>query len=475
MTDRPQRPRPRRARRRSWPALEDLYRDVHEHPELSMQEHRTAGKAAERLRGRRLRRDRRASAAPASSGCWRNGDGPTVMLRADMDALPVREATGLPYASTATATDPDGNEVPVMHACGHDMHVTWLAGATALLAARPRRLAGHRAGGLPARRGDRAGRPGDDRRRPLRPLPQAGGHPRPARHARPGRARSATGPAPRRPPPTASRCGCSAAARTARCPSPASTRSSWPPRPSCACRRSSRARSPPARPRSSPIGALQAGTKDNVIPDEALLKLNVRTLRRAGPHATSWTRSSGSSRPRPRPPARRRPPGDHDDRALPADRQRPRPHRPRRRRAARPVRRRPRARAAPRRSPPARTSAPSAPSGASRRCSGTSAAPTPTPTARPSRPAASPRTSRRTTTPRFAPVIHPDARDRRAGHHRRRARRARDPRRDERCACRPRLESVVVAPRPAARGLRDRVGRERRRDQHEEDHERPRW
>jgi hippurate hydrolase len=56
------------------------------------------------------------------------------MLRADMDALPVKEATGLPYASTVTATDPDGNETPVMHACGHDMHVTWLAGATALLA-----------------------------------------------------------------------------------------------------------------------------------------------------------------------------------------------------------------------------------------------------------------------------------------------------------------------------------------------------
>src|SRR6478752_5640703 len=58
----------------------------------------------------------------------------TFTLRADMDALPVREATGLPYASTAAATDPDGNEVPVMHACGHDMHVTWLAGVTALLA-----------------------------------------------------------------------------------------------------------------------------------------------------------------------------------------------------------------------------------------------------------------------------------------------------------------------------------------------------
>src|SRR3954449_4753876 len=113
--------------------LEDFYRDVHAHPELSMQEHRTAAKAAERLQA--------AGYAVTTGvggtgvvGMLSNGDGPTVMLRADMDALPVREATGLPYASTATATDAAGNEVPVMHACGHDMHVTWLAGATALLA-----------------------------------------------------------------------------------------------------------------------------------------------------------------------------------------------------------------------------------------------------------------------------------------------------------------------------------------------------
>src|SRR3954452_21027533 len=113
--------------------LEELYRDVHAHPELSMQEHRTARRAAERLR---------AAGYDVTSGVGgtgvvgllANGDGPTVMLRADMDALPVREATGLPYASTATATDPAGIEVPVMHACGHDMHVAWLAGATALLA-----------------------------------------------------------------------------------------------------------------------------------------------------------------------------------------------------------------------------------------------------------------------------------------------------------------------------------------------------
>ena len=56
------------------------------------------------------------------------------MLRADMDALPVREQTGLPYASTQTATDSAGKTVPVMHACGHDMHVTWLIGAATLLA-----------------------------------------------------------------------------------------------------------------------------------------------------------------------------------------------------------------------------------------------------------------------------------------------------------------------------------------------------
>ncbi len=63
----------------------------------------------------------------------RNGDGPTVMLRADMDALPVKEATGLPYASTATAVGPAGDEVPVMHACGHDIHMTSFLGTAKLL------------------------------------------------------------------------------------------------------------------------------------------------------------------------------------------------------------------------------------------------------------------------------------------------------------------------------------------------------
>src|SRR6201993_182295 len=113
--------------------LEALYKDVHSHPELSMQETRTAGLAADRLR---------AAGYEVSTGVGktgvvvllRNGEGPTVMLRADMDALPIQEATGLPYASKATATDREGKTVPVSHMCGHDMHVTWLIGASKLLA-----------------------------------------------------------------------------------------------------------------------------------------------------------------------------------------------------------------------------------------------------------------------------------------------------------------------------------------------------
>jgi hippurate hydrolase len=116
---------------RLLPELEVLYKDVHSHPELSMQETRTAEIAANRLR---------ASGYEVISGIGKtgvvgilkNGAGPTVMLRADMDALPIAEATGLPYASKVTATDSDGKTVPVGHMCGHDMHVTWLAGAAAL-------------------------------------------------------------------------------------------------------------------------------------------------------------------------------------------------------------------------------------------------------------------------------------------------------------------------------------------------------
>jgi amidohydrolase len=114
--------------------LEGLYKDIHSHPELSLHETRTAGLAAERLRTAGFEVTDGVGGTGVV-GLLKNGDGPTVMLRADMDALPVKEATGLSYASTVTATDPDGNETPVMHACGHDIHVTWLAGASALMAA----------------------------------------------------------------------------------------------------------------------------------------------------------------------------------------------------------------------------------------------------------------------------------------------------------------------------------------------------
>jgi hippurate hydrolase len=118
---------------RLLPDLQALYTDIHAHPELSMQETRTAGIAAARLRNAGYEVTTGVGKTGVV-GLLRNGDGPTVMLRADMDALPVEEATGLPYASKVTATDRDGKTVPVMHACGHDMHVAWLVGATTVLA-----------------------------------------------------------------------------------------------------------------------------------------------------------------------------------------------------------------------------------------------------------------------------------------------------------------------------------------------------
>lgn len=118
---------------RLLPDLEALYKDVHAHPELSMQETRTAGIAADRLKAAGYEVTTEIGKTGVV-GLLRNGTGPTVMLRADMDALPVQEATDLPYASRATAAGSDGKRVPVGHMCGHDMHVTWLAGAAKVLA-----------------------------------------------------------------------------------------------------------------------------------------------------------------------------------------------------------------------------------------------------------------------------------------------------------------------------------------------------
>lgn len=115
-------------------ALTALYEDLHRHPELGTQEHRTAGIVADRLTA--LGYDVTAGVGGTGVvGVLARGEGPSVMLRADMDALPVREETGLAYASTDTATAADGTEVPVMHACGHDVHVSCLLGAAEQLAA----------------------------------------------------------------------------------------------------------------------------------------------------------------------------------------------------------------------------------------------------------------------------------------------------------------------------------------------------
>lgn len=115
------------------PTLETTYKDVHAHPELSMQESRTAGIAAKHLADNGYEVTTGVGQTGVV-GLLRNGDGPTVMLRADMDALPVQEATGLDYASTVSVADPSGKTVAVAHACGHDMHVAWLMGASALFA-----------------------------------------------------------------------------------------------------------------------------------------------------------------------------------------------------------------------------------------------------------------------------------------------------------------------------------------------------
>jgi len=108
---------------------EDLYRDLHAHPELPHEEHRTSATISARLREAGCE-VHEGIGGTGVVGLLRNGEGPTVLLRADMDALPVREETGLPYASTQTA----GDGAPVMHACGHDVHVTCLLGAVTLMA-----------------------------------------------------------------------------------------------------------------------------------------------------------------------------------------------------------------------------------------------------------------------------------------------------------------------------------------------------
>ncbi|WP_405485710.1 amidohydrolase [Nocardia sp. NBC_00511] len=118
-----------------------LYRRLHQFPELSNQEFRTAELLADAIHGCGYETTT-AVGGTGVVGVLRNGDGPVVMLRADIDALPVAEKTGLAYASTERATDHTGAEVPVMHACGHDMHAACLVGAARRLARTAREWSG---------------------------------------------------------------------------------------------------------------------------------------------------------------------------------------------------------------------------------------------------------------------------------------------------------------------------------------------
>jgi amidohydrolase len=113
--------------------LVGLYQDLHAHPELSFQETRTAAIVADHL-SKLGYQTTTGVGRTGVVGILRNGQGPAALLRADMDGLPVAEQTGLAYASGARGVDRDGHEVPVMHACGHDMHVTCLIGACRVLA-----------------------------------------------------------------------------------------------------------------------------------------------------------------------------------------------------------------------------------------------------------------------------------------------------------------------------------------------------
>ena len=113
--------------------LELVYRDLHANPELSMQERRTAGIAAAWLRENGFEVSEGVGGTGVV-GLLRNGEGPVVMLRADMDALPIQESTGLAYASDKTGTDRFGQATRIAHSCGHDMHVAWLMGAACILA-----------------------------------------------------------------------------------------------------------------------------------------------------------------------------------------------------------------------------------------------------------------------------------------------------------------------------------------------------
>src|SRR4030095_257773 len=117
-----------------YPDSETLYKDLHRNPELAFQETQTAAKLAARLKALGFE----VTTGVGKTGIvaiMKNGAGPTVMLRTELDALPVAEKTGLPFASSVTTKNAAGQVVPVMHACGHDVHMSAGASTARIMAA----------------------------------------------------------------------------------------------------------------------------------------------------------------------------------------------------------------------------------------------------------------------------------------------------------------------------------------------------
>src|SRR3954470_2026113 len=112
--------------------LEPIYKDLHTHPELSLHEEMTSGRLAQELERLGFQVTTRVGGYGVV-GVLKNGSGPAILIRTDMDALPVIEQTGAAYASSVTTSDDKGNKVGVMHACGHDMHMTIFLGTAQVM------------------------------------------------------------------------------------------------------------------------------------------------------------------------------------------------------------------------------------------------------------------------------------------------------------------------------------------------------
>src|SRR5687768_15668414 len=117
-----------------YPALDQLYTHFHANPELSLKEEKTAKRLAQELRSAGYEVTENVGGYGVVA-VLKNGPGKTLLIRSDLDGLPVKEDTGAPYASTVVAADHAGRTSPVMHACGHDVHITCLVGVARAMAA----------------------------------------------------------------------------------------------------------------------------------------------------------------------------------------------------------------------------------------------------------------------------------------------------------------------------------------------------